>query len=389
MLFRLAGRRVRRIFRGRSHRGQSVVEFALLVPVFLLIMVMALDFGRVFLGWVNVNNMARIGANFAALNPTAWQGAGDPVVQAKYREVMTNDARANGCTLPNPLPPPSFPDAAPNTYELGSRAQVTITCQFGLLTPLVGNIVGNPLPVTASAIFPIRSGSVAGVPVGTTPPTPTAAPTASPSPTPSPTPTPTASPTPTATLPGATPGPTPTPTPTLPPIDYVASFYGTPTETGYDATSRIGPHSQGGGAGSTQVVVAWNGNVPIAWTNTSTGGYTSCSWSFGSGSSPTTRTLCAGGSSTYSQIGTYTVTLTLNGPGGTAPAATFTVVSTCQVPDFHGLHTSEAAALWSASGFTGAVTIQGNGNFKINNQSWTSGLLTPTGGCAASITVGP
>src|SRR4051812_12243592 len=356
MSLRLARRHVRRPFRRGSHRGQSVVEFALLVPVFLLIMVMALDFGRVFLGWVNVNNMARIGANFAALNPSAWQGAGDPVIQAKYREVMTNDARANGCTLPNPLPPPTFPDVAPNTYELGSRAQVTITCQFGLLTPLVGNIVGNPLPVTASAIFPIRSGSVAGVPVGTAPPTPTAAPTASPSPTPSPTPTPTASPTPTATLPGATPEPTPTATPTLPPIDYVASFYGTPTETGYDATSGIGPHSQGGGPGSTQVIVAWNGGVPIRWTNTSTtGSATGCTWSF-AGTAPASSTSCSPSASTWNQKGTFAVTLTLTGPGGAAPAATFTVISTCQVPDFHGVSRNNADDVWAAAGFTGTLT---------------------------------
>ena len=32
--------------------GQSLVEFALVLPMILLLMLIAIDFGRVFLGWV-------------------------------------------------------------------------------------------------------------------------------------------------------------------------------------------------------------------------------------------------------------------------------------------------------------------------------------------------
>ena len=41
-------------------RGQSVVEFALVVPLLLLLTMTAIDFGRVFLGWVGLNNAARV-----------------------------------------------------------------------------------------------------------------------------------------------------------------------------------------------------------------------------------------------------------------------------------------------------------------------------------------
>jgi len=47
-------------------RGQSLVEFALVLPIFLLIMLFAIDFGRVFSAWISLNNLARIGANLAA-----------------------------------------------------------------------------------------------------------------------------------------------------------------------------------------------------------------------------------------------------------------------------------------------------------------------------------
>ena len=47
-------------------RGQSVVEFALMLPIFLILIFGGIDFGRVFLGWINLNNTARIAANYAA-----------------------------------------------------------------------------------------------------------------------------------------------------------------------------------------------------------------------------------------------------------------------------------------------------------------------------------
>ena len=43
-----------------------MVEFALVFPVILVLLMVAIDFGRVYLGWVNLQNMTRIAANFAA-----------------------------------------------------------------------------------------------------------------------------------------------------------------------------------------------------------------------------------------------------------------------------------------------------------------------------------
>ena len=67
---------------------------------------MAIDLGRVYLGWVTLTNVARIGANFAAQNPDAWSGAGDATVQARYRTLMAKDATGIDCNLPATLPGP-------------------------------------------------------------------------------------------------------------------------------------------------------------------------------------------------------------------------------------------------------------------------------------------
>ena len=63
--------------RNQRTRGQSVVEFALVVPVLLLLTLTAIDFGRVFLGWVNLQQMTRIAANHAAEHASAWGTPGD------------------------------------------------------------------------------------------------------------------------------------------------------------------------------------------------------------------------------------------------------------------------------------------------------------------------
>lgn len=47
-------------------RGQSIVEFAILAPVLMLILLLAVDFGRLFFTYIAVNNAAREGAAYAS-----------------------------------------------------------------------------------------------------------------------------------------------------------------------------------------------------------------------------------------------------------------------------------------------------------------------------------
>src|SRR5687768_2288179 len=103
-------------------------------------MVIAVDLGRVYLGWVTLSNVARIGANFAAQNPDAWTGGGDSSVQARYRELMAKDAEGINCDLPSTLPGPTFEDSA---KAVGSLVKVDLTCTFELFTPLLTNVIGD------------------------------------------------------------------------------------------------------------------------------------------------------------------------------------------------------------------------------------------------------
>lgn len=193
--------------RGRTHRsprrhgrGQSLVEFALILPVFLLVLLMAIDFGRALYGWVVLQNSARIAANFAGLNPDGWRGAGNPTIQLEYEAQIENDLDTANCVAAGTPPAPVFTDGPdvpvaggnPDTsFDVGDTVVVSMTCSFQPLTPIIGGILGNTVQLGASSEFRIRSGDLVGLANPTRiPPPPTPTPTPDPGATPTPTPTP-------------------------------------------------------------------------------------------------------------------------------------------------------------------------------------------------------
>lgn len=169
--------------RRKSYRGQALVEFALILPLLLLLLLLAIDFGRVFFGWVALNNAARIAASEAGFNPDAWKAPGNASKQAAYRLQVLADMNAINCAPPGGttwttanIPVPTFVNVAGSysidPYEVGDHSKVKLICNFSFLTPLVGVILGNPMAISATAEFPVRGGQINGIPVVPPPPPP-------------------------------------------------------------------------------------------------------------------------------------------------------------------------------------------------------------------------
>jgi Flp pilus assembly protein TadG len=181
--------------RPRRSRGQSLVELALILPILMLILLGAIDFGRVLFSWIAVHNAAREATAYAVTNPTDMAGitlraTQEANVQGQRGEgVMSVAVTCRNSATQATVPCNSIPVAA-----LGGQVTVTVTRPFTFFTPLIGAMFpGFSLDASATGFY---MSPVAGTAPG-------------PSPTPTPTPTPTPGPTPTPT-----PGPTPTPTPT-------------------------------------------------------------------------------------------------------------------------------------------------------------------------------
>ena len=147
-----------------SH-GQSLVEFALTLPVLMLLTVVALDFGRVYLG---LHQPAEHGPDRGQLRgeqPDAWGATPDADVQARYRE--PGPRRRHGHQLqPSDVqgkpvvPDPTFTDLTGDGSGtgLGDNGEVQLTCRFGVITPFISNILGGAVKVSAESNFPVKSG---------------------------------------------------------------------------------------------------------------------------------------------------------------------------------------------------------------------------------------
>jgi PKD repeat protein len=407
---RAPGRLRRWVRRYRQHLsnqpGQSLVEFALIVPIMLMLTLTAIDFGRIYLGWINLQNAARSAANFAANNPNAWATA-DATAIGQYHNQVLNDAAATNCVL-NPVVPadPQFQEAngdLSSSTQVGDRVSASFTCQFRLITPIISNIVGQTVNVSASAVFPIKKGQfvTSGGSVGIGP---TAGFTGSP----------------TTTTTGSNilfDSSTSTGSPTT----YAWTFGDTTT-----SSSSSPSHSYASPGVYTVALTVTNANgsntltrtnyititspSPVAnftanktnpttfeavqFTDTSTGSPTTWAWTFGDN---TTSNVGPQVSHAYSTAGTYSVSLTVTGPGGTnsITKTNYIIVSsaTCTVPNFVGNQTriNSAQGLWGpgagTAGFT--TTIQeaaghSSGNYKITFQSIVGGQNVA---CNSAITV--
>jgi hypothetical protein len=162
-----------------AFRGQGLVETALILPILALLLVMALDFGRVFFGWVALQNAARIGADFAAQTPLAWKtmDSSGQDKRDRYVDIVQGDLDAINCDLADggAIPDPTFennpitPDPA-DAYEDGDYAVVDLQCSFPLITPLAEAILGGPVSLAAHEEFPVHTRIVQGIPPAPPPP---------------------------------------------------------------------------------------------------------------------------------------------------------------------------------------------------------------------------
>lgn len=390
----------------QDRRGQSLVEFALVLPIILLLVMVALDFGRVYLGYVNLQNMARIAANFAADNPDAWTGAGEPTVQLQYRNQILNDAKATNCALPAvagvpTVPTPTFTDAGGNgnNTDIGDTVSVGMTCTFRIATPLISGIVGTngDLAVSASAVFPVKSGltNVTGGGSGAAP---------------------------VARFVGS---PTSGSAPLT--VQFTDQSTGSPNSWAWDidgdgvADSDLqNPQFTFGQGLHTVTLVVTNTNgsstetksnyiavstaptgisftatpasgvspLTVQFTNTSSGTtFTDFAWDFTDDG--TVDSTIEDPSFTYALPGTYTVRfdVTIDGNPETLVVPNMITVSvgTCTVPDFANVNSDDAQALWNSRGFTTIVNFrQGNLPWVIVSQDQVVGQTIP---CTSSVTV--
>ena len=171
--------------RDEKRRGQSIVEFALILPILLLILLFGIDFGRVFLGWINLNNVAKVAANYAAyhaaddpFDAAAYAlaagdaGLGEANVQGQFGEgtLAIADPQCYDPLVASPQPSLDCHTASDYAPGIGLHVRVSATLPFTFMTPLISSIVG-VMDLGATAAAPVLN-PPAAPPEPTPPPEP-------------------------------------------------------------------------------------------------------------------------------------------------------------------------------------------------------------------------
>jgi Flp pilus assembly protein TadG len=124
--------------------GQTLVEFALVVPIFLLVLFAIVDFGMAFHAWITVSNSAREGARIGAVHAPA------AIIEQRVRDTATALDEDNlSVTVTN---------ADDQGGQPGESVVVDVSYDYSLMTPLAnllnlvsGGVIDDTLSVNSVA----------------------------------------------------------------------------------------------------------------------------------------------------------------------------------------------------------------------------------------------
>jgi Flp pilus assembly protein TadG len=120
--------------RRRSQSGVALVEFALVLPVLMLILVGVVDFGKAINYWIDETHLASEAARYAAVsgNPGSGTLAAYIQGQADTAELRSGSARVSKM---------SVCITTPAGTAVGSPVTATVTTNYSWI-PLLGNRIG-------------------------------------------------------------------------------------------------------------------------------------------------------------------------------------------------------------------------------------------------------
>jgi hypothetical protein len=139
-------------------RGQSLVEFALVFPIAMLVLMAVFDVGRAVFVYNGLTNAAREGARLAAVNQDEVM-IGQRVTSMTFGSGVTNLSDPDFVRFhregPNLATPTSNPVCPTGDIAVGCVAIVNAESDWSAITPIIGQIMG-PITFTARSEVPVE-----------------------------------------------------------------------------------------------------------------------------------------------------------------------------------------------------------------------------------------
>jgi Flp pilus assembly protein TadG len=113
----------------RDEAGVALVEFALVLPVLIVLLFGLLDFGKAFNYWIDETHLANEGARWAVVN----KNPGSGTLQEYIRDqANTSELRTGGTSsVPDPL---QVCISFPNGEVVGEPVEVTVATSYNWLS---------------------------------------------------------------------------------------------------------------------------------------------------------------------------------------------------------------------------------------------------------------
>ncbi|RWZ58211.1 pilus assembly protein [Halobacillus fulvus] len=126
----------------RKEKGTALVEFALILPVFLILLFGLIDFGRIFHAYLTIDHAGREGARVASV-----QSEDSEITSAITNAASSLNGFGNGNITISP--------AGEANRSSGSEVQVTLTYEIGFTTPFV-EALASPITLTDTTIMRVE-----------------------------------------------------------------------------------------------------------------------------------------------------------------------------------------------------------------------------------------
>ncbi len=133
--------------KSRREDGQATVEFALILPVFLLILCGIIDFGWLFYNQLSLNNACREGARYAVVNTA--ENADTQAIINHIENTTTTVFANDGIDI-------TVEYSAPNDPTSGD-VTVSLEADISFFTPVLSTIMGKEKTITSTVIMKVES----------------------------------------------------------------------------------------------------------------------------------------------------------------------------------------------------------------------------------------
>ncbi len=141
---------MRQLIRRRDRRGQTIVEFALILPIFILLLVGIVDFGRAVYANSTIQNAARQGVRAAIVDQNVTVIEAEAIEHAVSLGIDGTDVDVNF------LDPDYTTGDCTTTPDVGCIVEVEVRYVYTAATPVLGRIVGT-INMSGSSRQPIES----------------------------------------------------------------------------------------------------------------------------------------------------------------------------------------------------------------------------------------